>query len=232
MRPAFALLVSAASPTSSASPASAASAAPEPVPSEDAAAVPILPHNPTWGSRTARVTIVEFADFQCPYSRKVRETLVALREKYGPDDLRIVWKNYPLPFHASARPLAMAAAAVFELAGKDAFWRFHDSPFARQASQSSDSYEPLAAAAGVSDLGTLRAGIAANLWADAIDADMRDATSLGVAGTPSFFVNGVFLNGAQPRDVFEKTIDEQIAKAQAKIDAGDPARAGLRGGCA
>jgi protein-disulfide isomerase len=152
----------------------------------------------------------------------VQPTLAALREKYGPDDLRIVWKNNPLPFHQNARPAAIAAMGVFDLAGPDAFWKFHDSLFSNQASLDQPSFERWATAAGVTDLDALRAGIASNRWVDPVDADARDAKSLGAPGTPAFFINGVFVNGAQPFEKFKAIVDQELAKAQAKLDAGTP----------
>ncbi|HEX3345316.1 MAG TPA: thioredoxin domain-containing protein, partial [Polyangiaceae bacterium] len=189
---------------------------------EDDAAVPISPRNPSWGSRTALVTIVEFSDLQCPFCARVMPTLSALRETYGPDNLRIVWKNSPLGFHPNARPAAEAAMGVFEVVGAKAFWRFHDAAFADQGSLGPESYERWAQQAGVTDMGAFRAGLASHRWADAVDADVREAMALGVNGTPAFFVNGVLVVGAQPLEVFKRTVDAELAKAQSKVAAGTP----------
>jgi protein-disulfide isomerase len=189
---------------------------------EDDAAVPISPRNPSWGSRTALVTIVEFSDLQCPFCARVQPTLSALRETYGRDDLRIVWKNSPLSFHPNARPAAEAAMGVLELAGAQAFWRFHDAAFNDQASLGADSYERWAREAGVTDTAAFRSGLLGRRWADAVDADVRDAQNLGVSGTPAFFINGILVVGAQPLEVFKRTIDAELAKAQAKVASGTP----------
>jgi protein-disulfide isomerase len=191
-------------------------------PSEDDAAVPISAHNPTWGSRTASVTIVEFADFECPYSLRVQQTLRALREKYGPETLRIVWKNNPLPFHKHARPASIAAMGVLELAGLDPFWKFHDSLFGNQTTLSDENFERWAGEAGLKQIEAFRVGLASGRWADPVDADLRDGKSLGVPGTPHFFVNGVSLSGAQPLDKFTAVIDEELDKAKARYHAGTP----------
>ena len=214
-------------------PPSAPTVAAQPFPSEDSAAVPISPRNPTWGSRTALVTLVEFADFQCPYSARVQATLETLRTKYGPDKLRIVWKNDPLPFHANARGASLAAMGVFDLAGNDAFWKFHDALFGNQTHLGEDNYERWAVDAGVTALETFRAGLApadggvtegrAGRWSDAVDADLRDAQSIGAQGTPSFYINGVHLQGAQPLDRFVAVLDQELLKAKAKLDAGTSA---------
>ena len=66
--------------------------------------------DPAWGSKTALVTVVVFSDFQCPFCARVEPTLAQVRESYGPDKVRIVWKNEPLPFHDNAAPAAEAKA--------------------------------------------------------------------------------------------------------------------------
>jgi protein-disulfide isomerase len=207
-----------ATPVASASPGDASAA-----PSEEEAAVPISTRNPSWGDRLAPVTIVEFADLQCPYSRRVEETLTALRDTYGPDKLRIVWKNSPLPFHQNARAAAEAAMGVFALSGSTAFWRFHDLAFQNQTSLQRDAYLKWAQDAGVRDVAAYAAGLDSHQWAFAVDADMREAHTLGANGTPTFFLNGVPVIGAQPLDAFTKVIDEQLAKARAVVAAGTPA---------
>jgi protein-disulfide isomerase len=190
--------------------------------SEEDAAVPVSTRNPTWGSRLAPVTIVEFADLQCPYSKKVQATLSALRETYGPDKLRIVWKNNPLPFHTSAAGAAEAAMGVFVAAGRDAFWKFHDLAFASQTSLSRDQYPLWAQQAGVRDVAAYSAGLDGHQWTFVVEEDKHQAATLGATGTPAFFINGVFLSGAQPLDAFKAVIDDQLLKAQAQLDAGAP----------
>jgi protein-disulfide isomerase len=190
--------------------------------SEEEAAVPVSTRNPTWGSRLAPVTVVEFADLQCPYSKKVQVTLSALRESYGPDKLRIVWKNNPLPFHVNAAGAAEAAMGVFVAAGRDAFWKFHDLAFASQTSLSRDQYVQWAEQAGVSDSAAYSAGLDGHQWTFVVEEDRHQAATLGATGTPAFFINGVFLSGAQPIDAFKAIIDDQLLKAKARLDAGTP----------
>ncbi len=85
--------------------------------SDEDAAVPVSSKDPVWGNRTAPVTLVLFSDFQCPFCSKVETTITQLKEKYGPDKLRVVWKSNPLPFHPNARPASLAAETVFRLGG-------------------------------------------------------------------------------------------------------------------
>src|SRR5690242_422966 len=101
-------------------------------PDQSAASVPVSSKDPQWGKPTAPVTIVEISDFQCPFCSRVGPTLKQIKDKYGPDKVRIVWKHNPLPFHKAARPAHEAAATVMGLAGSEAFWKFHDSAFANQ----------------------------------------------------------------------------------------------------
>ena len=88
-----------------------------------------------WGKRDAPVTIVQYSDFQCPYCSRVEPTMDQVKSTYGPDKVRIVWKNYPLPFHQNAKPAAEAAQGVFALGGNDAFWKWHDTDFKNQAAR-------------------------------------------------------------------------------------------------
>jgi protein-disulfide isomerase len=185
------------------------------------APVPVTSKDPVWGKRDAPITVVIFSDFQCPFCSRVEPTLQQVRDTYG-DKVRLVWKNNPLPFHQNAKPAAEAAQGVFALAGNDAFWKFHDTAFKNQSSLNDDSYGKWAQEAGVKDLAAFKAGLSGHKWADKVDKDLNDGKAAGVQGTPAFFVNGVFINGAQPFDNFKKTIDQELQKAQAKIAAGTP----------
>jgi protein-disulfide isomerase len=156
--------------------------------SDEDAAVPITSKDPTWGSRTAPVTLVLFSDFQCPFCSRVEGTITQLKEKYGPDKLRVVWKNNPLPFHQNARPAALAAETVFRLGGSKAFWKFHELAFANQQSLDPQHYEQWAAQAGV-DKAKFKASFDKQEYAAKIDADMAVGKNAGVSGTPASYIN-------------------------------------------
>jgi protein-disulfide isomerase len=175
--------------------------------------IPVTAKDPVWGKRDALVTVVEYSDFQCPFCSRVEPTLQQVRDTYGPDKVRVVWKNNPLPFHQNAKPAAEAAQGVFALAGSDGFWKFHDLAFKNQGSLNEDSYVKWATEAGVKDIAAYKAGLQSHKWADKVDKDLADG---------SFYVNGVFINGAQPFDAFKKTVDQELQKAQAKVAAGTP----------
>lgn len=187
--------------------------------SDEDAAVPVSSKDPVWGSRSAPVTLVIFSDFQCPFCSRVEATISQLKEKYGKDKLRVVWKNNPLPFHPNAKPAALAAEAVFRLGGSNAFWKFHDTAFANQRELSPEKYEQWAADAGV-DRAKFKEMVANPALGQKIDADMAVGKSAGVTGTPASFINGVFLSGAQPLDKFTAIVDEQLAAAKAAIASG------------
>jgi protein-disulfide isomerase len=166
------------------------------------------------------VTIVEYADFECPFCARAEVTLLRIRETYGPETVRIVWKNSPLPFHRNARAAAEAAAGVFAIAGSDAFWKFHDSVLHGPGPLGPPFYERVAKDAGVSDIAAWRAGLAQHAWADIVDRDMNEGQELGVFATPTFFINGVPLAGALPFPTFQGVIERQIRAARAKLASG------------
>jgi protein-disulfide isomerase len=166
---------------------------------------------PSLGPQKAPITMVEWSDFQCPFCGSAQPTLQQLRAEYG-DKLRLVWKNQPLAFHPNAMPAAEAAMAAAEQ-GK--FWEMHDKLFARQNELSPTLYEQLAKEIGL-DLGKFRASIEGHRNQAVIQADMQAGAALGASGTPTFFINGRKLVGAQPVGAFKQIIDSELASAVAK----------------
>src|SRR5688572_23285084 len=189
--------------------------------SDNDSPIPVDSKDPIWGNRNAPVTIVEFSDFECPFCSRGANTIDQVKKTYGPDKVRVIWKNEPLSFHPNAKPAAEAALGVFNLKGADAFWKFHDEAFKNQKGLTADNFEKWAVAAGA-DLAKFKAGMASKKWAAKVDADHELAKKSGVNGTPAFFINGVLLSGAQPFDKFKTVIDEELKKAQAKIASGTP----------
>jgi protein-disulfide isomerase len=184
--------------------------------------VPVTSKDPTWGERAAPVTLVQFSDFECPFCAKARTTVSGLQDHYGPAVLRVVWKNNPLPFHKNARPAAEAALAVHELGGNAAFWKFHDAAFAGSASLGDDQYRVWATQAGV-DASKLSAPDLLARASLKVTLDMDLAKEVDAKGTPTFFVNGARLTGAQSLDKFKTTIDAQASAAAAEVAKGTPA---------
>src|SRR5687767_14487272 len=146
--------------------------------------IPVTSEDPVWGNRNAPVTIVEFSDFQCPFCSRVEPTMEQVRTTYGPDKVRIIWKNEPLSFHDKAKPAAEAAQGVFAHKGSEAFWKFHSTAFKNQGALSPESYEKWAKEAGVTDIAKYKADLAAHKFADKVDKDHEVAKKSGVNGTP------------------------------------------------
>jgi protein-disulfide isomerase len=190
--------------------------------SDEESPIPVSSKDPIWGNRDAPVTIVQFSDFQCPFCSRVEPTIDQVKSSYGPDKVRIIWKNEPLSFHPNAKPAAEASMGVFALAGNTGFWKFHDTAFKNQAQLSRESYEKWAQEAGVKDMPAFKAGLDSHKWAERVDKDDAVAKQAGVSGTPAALVNGVLVSGAQPFEKFKAVIDQELQKAQAKIASGTP----------
>lgn len=175
--------------------------------------IPVTSRDPSWGDRYAPVTLVVFSDFQCPFCKRSELTLTTLRTMYGPKTLRIVWKNNPLPFHASAKPAAVAAMGVFASGGDSAFWKFHTAAFAAQDGLNDDNFAAWSLAAGVEP--NQWRGAKASGPTSKVEEDMALAKTIGATGTPAFYINGVKISGAQPLSKFIEVIDQQKAAAAA-----------------
>ncbi|WP_394845783.1 thioredoxin domain-containing protein [Pendulispora brunnea] len=184
--------------------------------------IPVDSNDPMWGNRLAPVTIVEFSDFECPFCGRVEPALEQIKQNYGPDKVRIIWKHLPIPNHPHAQSAAEAAEGVFALKGSEAFWKFHDLAFRNQNALSPESYERWAQQSGVTDMAKYKAGLASHKWASKCAQDAALSQQLNVNATPAFFINGVAFSGAQPYDKFKAVIDQELGKAQAKIAAGVP----------
>ncbi|WP_437677555.1 thioredoxin domain-containing protein [Sorangium sp. So ce131] len=205
-------------PPPAAAPATAAAVEPEP---EPGTAVPVTRADPWWGEPLAPVTLVVWGDYECPFTSRFMATLEMLKQAYGPERLRIVWKHNPLPFHKNARPAHLAAETVFQLGGAGAFWKFHQLAFANQRALAPESFEAWAAEAGV-DRAAFRASFEQQRGAPKIDEDIAAGTASGVTGTPVSFINGVILSGAQPLDKLQAVIGEQLRAAEESRRDGVP----------
>jgi protein-disulfide isomerase len=174
-----------------------------------------LDDSPSKGRADALVTMVEFTDFQCPFCARANATIKQIQDDYG-DQLRLVVKQNPLPFHPRARPAAIAALAAHEQ-GK--FFEYHDKLFANQKTLDDASLETFAKEVGL-DMKKWKKALTDPKIAAAVDRDEALAKSLGAGGTPSFFVNGRFFSGAHPIEVFRAAVDEELAKAQMLVKEG------------
>jgi protein-disulfide isomerase len=140
---------------------------------------------PASGAESAKVTIVEFSDFQCPYCAQASATVKQLRDTYG-DKVRIVFHQFPLPFHDNARNAAAASLAA-HAQGK--FWALHDVLFEHQGALDRASLERYAAQAGL-DVTAFKQALDAGSYNAQIDAELALGRTLHVDGTPTMFLNG------------------------------------------
>jgi protein-disulfide isomerase len=174
------------------------------------AAVAIGADDPILGKATAPVTIVEFSDFQCPFCARVRPTLKTLSEHYG-DRVRIVWKDFPL---TQIHPQAFVAAQAGNCAREQGkFWEYHDKLFTNQQALQPDYLKKYAAETGM-DAAKFNACLDTAKYSDRVQQTMGVGNGLGVQATPSIFINGRMLSGAQPYEVFAAVIDEELQRAQ------------------
>jgi len=174
--------------------------------------------NPVVGPATAKITLIEVSDFQCPFCSRAATTVDQLRKEYK-DQLRLIFVNQPLPFHDRARPAALAGAAA-NRQGK--FFELYDKMFAGQRELTDDNLRKWAKESGI-DMVKFEADLKDPSLVKEIDRDVAIANALGVRGTPGFFINGVNLSGAQPVEAFKKVIDEQIVKANDELGKGTKA---------
>jgi protein-disulfide isomerase len=166
--------------------------------------------HPSLGPDNAPVTIAEFGDFQCPYCGRSEQTVKELRQEYG-DKIRIVYLDFPLSFHEHAFPAALAARCAGE---QHKFWEYHDALFANQSKLTDQDLKDIAKQLKL-DMKRFDACFANQKYAKEVRADMEQGSALGVDGTPGFFVNGRPVTGAEPTQVFEGVINEELAhKAQ------------------
>lgn len=165
------------------------------------------------GSENAKVTIVEFSDFQCPYCANYSTTTYnQIKKEYG-DKIRYIFRDFPLGFH----PFAQKAAEAARCAGDQSkFWEMHDLLFAKNsewsAEKSVDGTFVIYAGQIGADKAKFKECLASGKFAQAVKDDVALGSTVGVSGTPSFFINGQMLVGAQSFESFKTIIDKELAK--------------------
>ncbi len=164
---------------------------------------------PSVGPADAPVTVIEFSDYECPFCARVQGTVSTLRKAYG-KDVRWVYKNLPLSFHAQARPAAEAALAAHK---QGQFWAYHDALWANQASLNEATYTRLAKDLKL-DMKRFDADRRSAAIKAQVDKDLTHAEALGARGTPHFIINGESMSGALPEAEFRKVIDAKLKAAK------------------
>lgn len=164
---------------------------------------------PVTGGKDAKVTIVEFSDFQCPFCAKGADVLKEIKKKYG-NKVKVVFKNFPLPFHNHAEAASNAGLCANEQGG-DYFWKMHDAMFAAQDSLDNEGLKKTAKSIGLK-MDAFEKCLAENKHLAQVKADIEEGRNVKVKSTPTFFINGQLINGAQGLEVFSEIIDEELAR--------------------
>jgi len=170
---------------------------------------------PVMGDKKAPVTILEFSDFECPFcGRFVQQTMPQIVSDYiDKGKAKLYFRNFPLGFHANARPAALAAQCARDQGGDEMFFKFHDKVYNNQPSLSAESLKKWAGELGL-DMAKFNGCVDSKKFDSVIDKDYSEGQSYGVSGTPAFFINGRLISGAQPFESFKTVIDEELGKAK------------------
>ncbi len=199
------------------SPAQAARPGAAPAPPPATVKVVSIDDDPMKGDPKAPVTIIEFSDYECPFCKRSYDNVFSkLEEEYiSKGKVRVVFRDYPLPFHKKAIPAAIAANCAGEQ-GK--YWEVHNFLFENPSKL--DAASVISSAAGIGlDKAKFEACVKDKSKEKEIEKDVEDGQKYGVRGTPSYFIGkttdgdeitGTFIRGAQPYTVFKELIDEQL----------------------
>ncbi len=164
--------------------------------------------DPFFGPEDAKVTIIVYSDFQCPYCTRAVPTVNQIKEKYG-DRVKVVFKDFPLSSHQYAQKAAEAAQCAHE---QGRFWEYHDTLFANQGSLGIASLKQYASGLGL-NTEQFNSCLDSGKYAAEVQKDFSDGRAAGVSGTPTFFINGKKLVGAQSFSAFESLIINELGSA-------------------
>ncbi|MDP2631226.1 MAG: DsbA family protein [Candidatus Uhrbacteria bacterium] len=157
--------------------------------------------------QNAKVVLVEYSDFECPFCGRHHPTMLDIMDNYG-DDVAWVYRHFPLSFHAEAEPAALASECAAE---QDKFWEFADVMFENQDELSDELYLTVAGDIGL-DVSAFTECYESNAYSASIEEDLASGQLAGVRGTPATFVNGIMVSGAVPYDTLIDIIDQALAE--------------------
>lgn len=160
------------------------------------------------GNPNAPITIVEFSDFQCPYCRQFHPTAQQALAEYG-DQMRWVYRHFPIQSHVDAQPAAEASECVGEQKGSEGFWQFVDAMFSQQDRLGTDFYREVAGQIGV-NLEQFDVCVTSRKYKDKVEAQQAEGMRLGVNGTPGSFVNNAPVRGALPYANLKAIIEKEL----------------------
>lgn len=175
--------------------------------------------DPWLGAEDAKVTVIEFSDYQCPFCRKYwTESYPQLKEDFiDTGKIKYVFRDFPLNFHPSATLASIAGNCIAEQKGNEGYFEFHDIVFSEQAKQgqSTIQFTESDVMSWVNQIDGIDKDKFDTCYNDPaqkaeVDADMADGAAAGVSGTPSFFINGKMLVGAQPYSVIKAEIEKAL----------------------
>ncbi len=170
------------------------------------------------GNKNASVTLIEYSDFECPFCKQFAPTTAQILTDYK-DKVRLVYRHFPLSFHANAQKEAEASECVAKLSGEDAFWQFHDKIFERTTSNGTGfaltDLGPLAKEIGVSQT-KFQDCLDSGEMASVVSSDLNDGTTAGITGTPGTIIvdkNGKaqIIPGAYPFATMKQIIDQALS---------------------
>jgi len=165
---------------------------------------------PVRGSEKAKVTIVKFEDFQCPFCKTVQPTFKDLLKKYD-GKVRVVHKDLPLE---TIHPQAFQAAEAARCAGEQGkFWEYHDKLYADTPKLGPEELKSAAKDVGL-NVPSFDQCFTSRKYRSAVQKDLNDGAQLGLTGTPAFFINGREISGARPLDDFSAIIDEELGQTK------------------
>lgn len=163
-------------------------------------------NNPSLGPADAKVTIVEFSDFECPFCKRSQDVTKQLREKYQ-GKIRWVFRDFPLPFHQNAMFAHVAANCAIPQ-GK--YWNYFSQLFENSGNLERQNVISLAQKSGLNMPEFQKCIADESKQKLEIEADIAEGQKYGVNGTPAFFINGIMVEGAQPIESFTKIIDQEL----------------------
>ena len=165
-------------------------------------------NNPAIGPADAPITIIEFSDYQCPFCQRWHDQVFQrLLDEY-PTQVRIVYRDFPLEsIHPQSLPAAMAADCAGE---QNAYWQYHDRLFSYEYDLGREAFLKYASELKL-DMPSFTACLDGNKYKAEVLADLKYGSSLGVYSTPTFYINGLYLLGAQPYETFKALIDKELA---------------------
>lgn len=188
-------------------PSAAPSADPQPV---GGPVQPVSANDHVLGKADAKVTVIEYSDFECPFCGQIESAFDQMRAEFK-NDVRFVFRHFPLSFHPQAQKAAEASECAAKLGGNDGFWKMHKKLFDNQQTLGVEAYTRYAKEIGLNE-GAFKTCLESGEMAAKINAQMASGNDAGVNGTPATFVNGKLVSGAVPY----ATLKQELVAAGAK----------------